>query len=169
MTDISALEAYAGRLAEAAELATSSAQVQHAVVHSDASTDVPTESGPVPSLAKQAVLSQAKVTSALVDVAAQMAGAMTYASTAAGLAGTVNGSYFSVPSPESSEYIILYKNVAGSAVEQKRYPAASALSSAVSRSISATTSSLSLSTSFMVLSTSLATVNAPHATRSAPP
>lgn len=130
-TSIEALASYAGDLSEAAAKATAASQKQHQIVNGDAQTDVQTESGPVPSFAKQAVLAQAKVTSALVDVAAQMAGAMTYASTAAGLASTVNGAYFSVPSPETAEYIILYKNVAGSAVEQKRYPAASALNAAV--------------------------------------
>lgn len=45
-----------------------------------------------------------------------------YASTALGLAKTVNGQYFSVPSPDSAEYSILYLNSAGTAVEQKRYP-----------------------------------------------
>lgn len=124
MTDISALEAYAGQLAEAAELATSSAQTQHAVVNGDASTDVLTESGLVPTLAKQAVLSQAKVTASLTEVASQMAGAMTYPSIALGLAGTVKGGYFSVPSPDADEYLILYENVAGVAAERKRYPSA---------------------------------------------
>ena len=47
-----------------------------------------------------------------------------YATTAAGLAATTNGKYFSVPSGASSEYLILYLNNAGVAAEQKRYPAA---------------------------------------------
>ena len=45
-----------------------------------------------------------------------------YATTAAGLAATTNGQYFSVPSSSSSEYLILYLNSSGTAVEQKRYP-----------------------------------------------
>lgn len=44
-----------------------------------------------------------------------------YVDTLAGLANTVSGYFFSVPSPESSEYLILYLNDAGVAVEQKRY------------------------------------------------
>lgn len=44
-----------------------------------------------------------------------------YVDTLAGLANTVSGNFFSVPSPESSEYLILYLNDAGVAVEQKRY------------------------------------------------
>lgn len=42
--------------------------------------------------------------------------------TAQGLASTGNGEYFSTPSPDSSEYLILYKNNAGVAAEIKRYP-----------------------------------------------
>lgn len=45
-----------------------------------------------------------------------------YATTAAGLAATTTGRYFSVPSADSTEYLILYLNNAGAAVEQKRYP-----------------------------------------------
>lgn len=35
---------------------------------------------------------------------------------------TVPGQYFSVPSSKSSEYLILYKNESGAAIEAKRYP-----------------------------------------------
>ena len=127
MTDISALEAWAGQVAVAAEKSTAAAGKQHEYVNGSATTDVLTESGLVPSLAKQAVQAQAKVTESLNEVAAQMAGAMTYANTAAGLLGTVNGGYFSVPSPESTEYLILYKNNAGVALEVSRYPSAQAI------------------------------------------
>jgi hypothetical protein len=122
MTDITALEAYAGQLADAAAKATTSSETQRQIVQGDASTDVVTESGLVPTLAKQAVLAQAKVTASLAEVALQMAGAMTYSSTALGLAGTNNGGYFSVPSPDLLEYLILYQKVANAAVEVKRYP-----------------------------------------------
>ena len=54
MTDISALEAYAGQLSEAAAKANASSEKQHQYVHGDDETDVLTESGQVPSLAKQA-------------------------------------------------------------------------------------------------------------------
>ena len=50
-----------------------------------------------------------------------------YPDTAAGLAATTSGQYFSVPSADSAEYLILYKNNAGSAVEVKRYPSAAAV------------------------------------------
>lgn len=51
-----------------------------------------------------------------------------YASTAAGIAATTNGQYFSVPSVQDVEYLILYLNNAGTAVEIKRYPSTLALS-----------------------------------------
>lgn len=127
MTDITALEAYAGQLAEAAAKANTSSEIQRQIVHGDAQTDVLTESGPVPSLAKQSVLAQAKVTESLAEVASQLAGAMTYATTALGLSGTKNGGYFSVPSPVDLEFTILYQNASGVAVETKRYPSATVL------------------------------------------
>lgn len=57
MTDISALESYAGQLSEAAQLSLGAAEKQHQYIHGDAATDVVTESGPVPTIAKQARLS----------------------------------------------------------------------------------------------------------------
>lgn len=47
-----------------------------------------------------------------------------YDSIAIGLlpGNTVPGQYFSVPSSKSSEFLILYKNESGAAVEVKRYP-----------------------------------------------
>lgn len=57
MTDISALESYAGQLSEAAQRSRGAAEKQHQYIHGDAATDVVTESGPVPTIAKQARLS----------------------------------------------------------------------------------------------------------------
>jgi hypothetical protein len=68
----------------------------------------------------------------LADLSVQMSGAMIYLTTAAGLAGTASGGYFSVLSAASDEYVILYLNNAGAAVEVKRYPA-QAFVSAVSQ------------------------------------
>lgn len=46
-----------------------------------------------------------------------------FTDTAAGLAGTAQGNYFSVPSVEGDEYLVLYRHDAGSvATEIKRYP-----------------------------------------------
>lgn len=53
--------------------------------------------------------------------------ARVYATTAAGIAATTNGQYFSVPSASSSEYLILYQNSSGTAVEQKRYTSTAAI------------------------------------------
>lgn len=60
MTDISALEAYAGALSEAAERSVSASLKQSEYVNGDALSDVETESGPVPTIAKQARLSREK-------------------------------------------------------------------------------------------------------------
>lgn len=105
-------------------LGEAAAAILHNVVNGDAVTDVDTGSGPVPTLAKQAVLSQTKVNAALSEVASQLSGALTFASVALGLLHTLDGGYFSVPSPDDREYSILYKNSAGAAVEVKRYPSA---------------------------------------------
>lgn len=56
MTDISSLESSAAKIAEAAQRSKDAAAVQHQYVHGDENTDVQTESGLVPSLAKQARL-----------------------------------------------------------------------------------------------------------------
>jgi len=47
-----------------------------------------------------------------------------FSSIAAGLNGTTNDKYFSVPSPIDSEYLILYRNDNNTAKEIKRYPSA---------------------------------------------
>ena len=54
MTDVSALEAYTGQIAEAAAMSGAASKKQHEYIHGDDQTDVITESGPVPSIAKQA-------------------------------------------------------------------------------------------------------------------
>ena len=124
MTEVAALEGYAGMLSEAAQTSTAAAGKHHEYINGDAVTDVVTESGPVPCLAKQARLGQEQVASALEDVAAQMAGAMIYLTTVAGLAGTVPGGFFSVISAANTDYIDLYQNVAGVATFKKTYPSA---------------------------------------------
>lgn len=50
-----------------------------------------------------------------------------YQDTAAGLAATAINGYFSVPSADSNEYLILYQNRASVAVEVKRYPSTKAV------------------------------------------
>lgn len=131
MTDISALEAYAGQMSEAAIKSGAAAQLQHEYIHGDETLDVLTESGPLPTLAKQAAQAQEKVTEVLVDVASQITGSGTYSTIAIGLQKTVNGAYFSVPSAADKEYLILYENVNGAAEERKKYPSASAINKTV--------------------------------------
>jgi hypothetical protein len=48
-----------------------------------------------------------------------------------GLAKTVDGEFFSVASDDVNEFVILYKNTAGTAVEVKRYPSAKAIAGSV--------------------------------------
>lgn len=45
-----------------------------------------------------------------------------YGTTAAGLAATTSGQYFSVPSADNDEYLVLYLNSSGAAVAVKTYP-----------------------------------------------
>lgn len=129
MTDISALEGYAGQLSEAAAQAKAASTKQERYVEGTAQQDVETESGLVPTLAKQARLADEKIDAALIDVAARMAGAMVFDSTAAGLAAVPANGYFSVPSASSAEYLVLYKKEGGVAVEKSRYPSAAAVQS----------------------------------------
>lgn len=56
----------------------------------------------------------------LSDVVATAAGI--YPDTTTGLAATANNGYFSVPSTDRNEYLILYQNVSGTAVEISRSP-----------------------------------------------
>jgi lysophospholipase L1-like esterase len=64
---------------------------------------------------------------AIADLATQMSGALIYSTVALGLAGTIAGGHFSVLAPDAAEYLILYRNQAGVAIEEKRYPSKVAL------------------------------------------
>jgi hypothetical protein len=50
-----------------------------------------------------------------------------YGDTDEGLVKTTVGSFFSVPSPDSKQYLILYQNAAGTALEVDRYPNSKAI------------------------------------------
>src|SRR5690625_1610012 len=54
-----------------------------------------------------------------------------YPTTADGLAATSDGDYFSVPSGSDDEYLILYRNDNGSAVEISRAPSSDAISTLI--------------------------------------
>ncbi|MBW4979596.1 hypothetical protein ABWH88_06875 [Marinobacter adhaerens] len=63
-----------------------------------------------------------------------LVGAAIYTDTAAGLAATVEGEHFSVPSPDNSEFLILYRHDAGPfATEINSYPSASWLEQVADR------------------------------------
>lgn len=151
------------------------ADLTHKYVHGPATgpnSVIATESGPVPTLAKQradlaaelgadATVTQSGVNAAAAAASASaaltaLAGAVTeklsaenaktgaeiardaaqlsagiYLTTAAGISATnaTANKYFSVPSAVSAEYLILYFNNSGIAVEQKRYPSMEAINS----------------------------------------
>lgn len=127
MSDIESLKAYSGQLAEAAESAKASAQKQHEYINGSATEDVLTESGFVPTLAKQAVQGQEKVTEVLKDVAAQLATAAPYDSIEEGLAVVPNGGVFTVRGSDEFVYRSAYINRNGVAVLDGEYPSAKAL------------------------------------------
>lgn len=126
-TSIESLEAYAASLSNASVRVNALAAQQHAYVNGAATADVATESGLVPTLAKQAVQGQAKITAALVEVASQLAGSMSYKNTAAGLQGTNPGGFFSVPVVGSNTAMVIYENVNNVAVEYARMSSAKAV------------------------------------------
>jgi len=81
-----------------------------------------------PTLAAQAAAEAAAAAAQLAEVGAETARDSSwvnnriYATTAAGIAATTSGQYFSVPAALNDEYLILYLNNAGVANEIKRYP-----------------------------------------------
>lgn len=91
----------------------------------DTAIDVHNNSGVAHPELSAFITSEANRAEAAAD-AAQASGNI-YADTAAGLAATTSGQYFSVPSPETLESFILYLNDSGSAVEKKRYPSSAAV------------------------------------------
>lgn len=133
------------RIEAAVAKAEGGAQIYHDVTNGPEHAFVDTLTGPIPTLkewqrdksatideqvANQLgpVTAQAEIATAAAErseqaaeVAQQSAGI--FPNTAAGLAATISGQYFSVPSAESSEFLILYKNDAGSALDTgKRTP-----------------------------------------------
>ncbi|MFZ9845254.1 MAG: sialate O-acetylesterase [Candidatus Nanopelagicaceae bacterium] len=86
-----------------------------------------------PTLAAQAAAEAAAAAAQLAEVGAETARDSSwvnnriYATTAAGIAATSSGQYFSVPAALNDEYLILYLNNAGVANEIKRYPSVNAI------------------------------------------
>lgn len=136
MTDITALESYAGKLSEAAQRSIAVAEKQEKYIHGGPTEDIITELGPVPTLAKQAVLAQAKVTASLEEVASQLSGSMTFTTTAKGILATQPGGLFGVLSPSNKEYVLIYENVAGVPVYTgKGYPSADYVTSLLNNQV----------------------------------
>ncbi|MCM2318051.1 MAG: SGNH/GDSL hydrolase family protein [Pseudomonas sp.] len=150
------------RLDSAADRAEQAADILHAVANGGPADQVQTNNGPVPSVAKwmadheasftaqaEAVLGPVTEQAGIAVAAAEAAGVEAgraetaaeaanatgkmYPDTTAGLAATVSGEYFSVPSASAAESFALYRNVAGVATDTgKRYPSSTAVSSLAS-------------------------------------
>lgn len=124
---------------ERQELATAkyedAASVVSDIANGGDTTEVQTESGPTPTIKKWMKDRDAQLGSIEVnadraeqaaDVATQSSGI--FGTTALGLVGTTSGKYFYVPSPDSSESLVLYKNDAGAAIDTgKRTPSSIAI------------------------------------------
>lgn len=108
--------------------ATTNKKVSVSTVRAEFATDAVAAANTAIAAKDQAVTAKTAAEAAR-DATVVGAAPTVYATSAAGLAATTSGQYFSVPSADSAEYLILYKNNAGAAVEQKRYPSASAFDS----------------------------------------
>lgn len=94
MTEVAALEGYAGMLSEAAQTSTAAAGKQHEFVHGDALTDVATESGPLPTLAKQARLFAQSLPDAVAVLSAQASSGKIFSTFLEGRTATALNQYF---------------------------------------------------------------------------
>lgn len=108
---IEALVSYAGDLSEAAAKASSASATQHEIVHGDAQTDVLTESGPVPTHAKQARLYSEAIPNAVADLSSQMADGRIHSSEAAGRLLVADGQYFYARNSDSRISRTLWQRV----------------------------------------------------------
>ncbi|MGA3798392.1 right-handed parallel beta-helix repeat-containing protein [Pseudomonas fluorescens] len=111
MTDIAALESYAGQLSEAAQRSQAASEKQHEYIHGSAQTDVVTESGGVPTLAKQARLYSEAIPDAVADLSSQMADGRIHPSEAAGRVLVADGQYFYARSTDSRVSRTLWQRV----------------------------------------------------------
>lgn len=105
----------------------------HNVVHGPADGPdslIATDGGTIPSLARgAAAFVKADADAARAEAArdaAQLSAGL-YATTAAGLAATTSGQFFSVPAIGSADSIVLYRNDSGEAQEVSRYPRSGAV------------------------------------------
>lgn len=72
-----------------------------------------------------------------------------YPDLSAGQAATADGAYFSVPSVDSAEHLVLYRRTAIGADEIKRYPSAAALSAAQATSTAVQLAMVSMAASLV--------------------
>ncbi|AJQ47964.1 MULTISPECIES: sialate O-acetylesterase [Pseudomonas] len=98
MSDLESLKAYAGDLSAAASKSTAAAAQQHKYINGDDQTDVNTESGPVPTLAKQARLYSEAIPDAVGQLSAQMADGKIHNTEEEGRLAVADGVYFYVKS-----------------------------------------------------------------------
>lgn len=132
-------------------------EITHALVHGPGDATVETEGGELRTFAKlqkdleadlnsaaaitetgqnrqatESALSEtlaAKAETELARDAAQLSAGI-WTTISAGIQGTSSGEYFSVPSNDNAEYLVLFFNNAGTAEEVEAYPSAAALDAA---------------------------------------
>ncbi|WP_339429514.1 sialate O-acetylesterase [Pseudomonas taetrolens] len=136
-TNIEAVEAYSAILGEAASRSDEASKGIHLYLHGNSQDDVVTESGLVPSVAKQVVQARAKVIEVLGEVASQLPGATAYMTVEEGMDKTLPGGLFSVRSPSSDTYLDSYLNDNGVPKYQDSYPNKTANQKAISQSANA--------------------------------
>lgn len=111
------------------------------VLQGDENTTVTINDQQQPSVQKK-TLDEVNAKIQLVLDAAADIDAVKYGTTAAGIAATTDGQFFSVVSPDDDKYLDLYKNESNVAVFEKSYPSISIVST-LKESINSTTSQLS--------------------------
>lgn len=114
---IEALVLYAGDLSEAAAKASAASATQHEIVHGDAVTDVLTESGLVPTHAKQARLYLEAIPDAVAELSTQMTDGRIYASEAVGRPLVADGQYFYAASSDPLISRTLWRRINSAASE----------------------------------------------------
>lgn len=137
-------DAAAEASALAAEAALSTMESTIAAATADATADAIASATSASAASEAAAAASAADAATSADEAETAADAATlaagvYLNTAAGIAATSSGEYFSVPSGDANESLILYRNSSGTAVESKRYPSSVGLENPRAESLADTT------------------------------
>lgn len=111
MSDIESLLGYAGQLSEAAQQSKAAAAQQHQYINGDDRTDVETESGPVPTLAKQVRVYFESIPDAVSQLSSQMADGRLHDTELLGRQAVTDGVYFYVKSNDPLISRLLYKRI----------------------------------------------------------